>query len=106
MTKAVVRFLFPLAVAASVTFTAAGIAAASPGQGLSKCPVQAQGMAGPCVTMLQNALGVKPADGKFGPATAQAVRAYQQAHHLPVDGQAGPQVYSSLALKDCRPRCS
>lgn len=101
MTKAVVRFLFPLAVVTSVTFSAAGIAAASPGQDLSKCPVEAQGMAGPCVTMLQNTLGVKPADGKFGPATEKAVRTYQQTHGLPVDGQAGPQVYNSLTPKKC-----
>jgi peptidoglycan hydrolase-like protein with peptidoglycan-binding domain len=94
--KAVVRFLFPLAVVTSVTFSAAGIAAASPAQDPHACPIQAQGMAGPCVTLLQNALHVNPADGKFGPATAKAVRAYQQSHHLLVDGKAGPQVFNSL----------
>lgn len=96
MKKAVVRFLIPAAVVTSVTFSAAGIAAASPGQDPHKCPVQAQGMAGPCVTILQNALHTARVDGIFGPDTKAAVIAYERSHGLQVDGQAGPRVFYSL----------
>jgi peptidoglycan DL-endopeptidase CwlO len=50
------------------------------------------------VTMaLQRAVGVA-ADGEYGPITRAAVRAYQQAHGLLVDGVAGPQTLGSLGL--------
>ncbi len=36
------------------------------------------------------------ADGDFGPNTDQAVRAFQQDHHLLVDGKAGTQTFNAL----------
>ena len=47
------------------------------------------GSRGPAVTELQRMLGI-PADGVFGRQTRRAVRAYQAAHGLEVDGIVGP----------------
>jgi cell wall-associated NlpC family hydrolase len=46
---------------------------------------------------LQRMLGVA-ADGEYGPVTRAAVRRYQQAHGLAVDGVAGPQTLGALGL--------
>lgn len=96
MTKTVARILLPVAAATGLALSAAGIASAAPDPDPHTCPVQAQGMAGPCVTILQRALGVARVDGMFGPETKKAVVTYQQKHQIQVDGQAGPQVYNSL----------
>jgi peptidoglycan hydrolase-like protein with peptidoglycan-binding domain len=54
--------------------------------------------AGETVTMaLQRLLGVA-ADGEYGPITRAAVRRYQQARGLLVDGIAGPQTLGALGL--------
>ena len=53
--------------------------------------------AGSTTMALQRALGVA-ADGEYGPITRAAVRAYQAAHGLLVDGIAGPQTLGSLGL--------
>jgi peptidoglycan hydrolase-like protein with peptidoglycan-binding domain len=39
-----------------------------------------------------------PSDGWYGQKTADAVRQYQQANNLPVDGDAGPQTLSRLGM--------
>jgi cytoskeletal protein RodZ len=62
------------------------------------------GSSGPGVTQLQLALtelGYAPgaADGKFGPATTQAVTAFQQAEGLTEDGIAGPTTIAAINAK-------
>jgi peptidoglycan hydrolase-like protein with peptidoglycan-binding domain len=63
--------------------------------------VLALGSRGPAVADLQRKLaaaGFSPgaADGVFGPHTQAAVRAFQAARHLQVDGIAGPQTMGAL----------
>lgn len=57
-----------------------------------------KGQQGDSVKQLQKLLGMKGSsvDGQFGPKTDQAVRAFQQAHGLQVDGKVGTQTLSTL----------
>jgi len=50
------------------------------------------------VKRLQRALGNLTVDGKFGPKTEKALKAYQQTSQLGVDGVAGSQTRQRLAL--------
>ena len=52
---------------------------------------------GQLVASLQAALGAT-ADGKFGPATAAALRNWQTAHGLAADGVAGPATLAALGV--------
>lgn len=58
-----------------------------------------EGLAGADVLFLQRALNglsgrnALDLDGRFGPATATAVRDFQRASNIPVDGIVGPQTY-------------
>jgi murein DD-endopeptidase MepM/ murein hydrolase activator NlpD len=56
-----------------------------------------RGSTGYAVRELQAKLGLVE-DGSFGPATEQAVIAYQRRHGLRVDGIAGPQTLGHLGL--------
>jgi peptidoglycan hydrolase-like protein with peptidoglycan-binding domain len=40
-----------------------------------------------------------PADGDFGPATEQPVRAFQERVHLSADGIAGPHTWQLLIVE-------
>lgn len=52
--------------------------------------VMKQGSRGEGVRQLQQNLGMRQADGIFGPATANAVKTFQQSQGLTVDGVVGP----------------
>ncbi|HEY8304362.1 MAG TPA: peptidoglycan-binding protein [Solirubrobacteraceae bacterium] len=54
------------------------------------------GSEGRQVRILQHALGIT-VDGRFGPRTLAAVRAFQARHHLPVDGVVDEQTSAALA---------
>jgi putative chitinase len=60
-----------------------------------------EGDAGPAVASLQYALGQAghpvAVDGRFGPATLDALADFQQAHSLAADGISGPQSWAALA---------
>jgi uncharacterized protein (TIGR02594 family) len=55
-----------------------------------------QGAVGAAVSELQHLLGGIEVDGKFGPDTDAAVRAFQASHGLEVDGVAGPETWAAL----------
>lgn len=57
-----------------------------------------QGDQGDDVVALQQALGITPVDGDFGPATDRAVRMFQTSHHLGVDGIAGDATKAALHI--------
>jgi lysozyme family protein len=71
-------------------------------------PTIQQGSTGPAVTRLQQALqraGFDPGavDGKFGPLTNAAVRSFQAAKGLTVDGIVGPMTWSALCVPAYQP---
>jgi peptidoglycan hydrolase-like protein with peptidoglycan-binding domain len=53
------------------------------------------GSSGTAVARVQRALGL-PADGRFGPRTQRAVRAFQRSNGLPADGVVGPRTAARL----------
>lgn len=76
----------------------AGPGAAGPGpvapQGR---PTLRRGDAGPWVQRLQQALGIVPADGVFGPRCEAAVRVFQRGQGLVPDGIVGPRTWAFVA---------
>ncbi|MBV2357743.1 peptidoglycan-binding protein [Streptomyces sp. J2-1] len=67
----------------------------------ASCPAEiVQGQTSGCVTELQRLLNAHGAslqvDGEFGPSTLYAVREYQSATAIAVDGRVGPQTKSKL----------
>lgn len=58
-------------------------------------PTLRRGSQGPDVVTVQRLVGAEP-DGKFGPKTEAAVRAYQSANGLQSDGIVGPKTWASL----------
>ncbi|WP_406283990.1 peptidoglycan-binding protein [Streptomyces sp. NBC_00209] len=59
-------------------------------------PTLRSGSRGHAVATAQQLLGVK-ADGRYGPATARAVKAFQRGHRLGADGIVGPATWQRLA---------
>jgi len=64
-------------------------------------PTLRRGASGAYVKELQKALKAKgfnpgPIDGQFGPKTEAAVKAFQRANHLAVDGIVGPKTWGKL----------
>lgn len=58
-----------------------------------------RGLKGAPVKRLQEKLGVT-ADGDFGPGTEKALRDYQAANGLVVDGVAGPDTFTAMGLHE------
>jgi peptidoglycan hydrolase-like protein with peptidoglycan-binding domain len=55
----------------------------------------ARGASGPSVSLIQGLVGAT-VDGRFGPQTAAAVRAFQRGHGLVADGVVGPLTWAAL----------
>lgn len=97
-------FLVTAAVLSAATLFGAGPAVAAPAPiklTSSSCPNEIlQGQVSGCVTELQNLLNAHgaglTADGEFGLKTLYAVREYQAATAIAVDGRVGPQTKSKL----------
>lgn len=58
-----------------------------------------RGLSGAPVKRLQEKLGIE-ADGIFGPGTEKAVREFQKANDLAVDGIAGPDTFTAMGLHE------
>jgi peptidoglycan hydrolase-like protein with peptidoglycan-binding domain len=58
------------------------------------------GSRGPAVRTLQRALGGLAVDGVYGPRTVAAVRAFEKAHRLVVDGVTDRAVWQALEARD------
>lgn len=81
---------------ANVSEYAARIETAFQRRGGAASPVVLRsGDKGPAVHRLQAALGI-PQDGSFGPETLRAVKAFQEAEWLPVDGVVGARTWEAL----------
>jgi peptidoglycan hydrolase-like protein with peptidoglycan-binding domain len=69
---------------------------------LAPWPVLAQPMQGGPIEALQHLLrhhgSTITADGKFGPKTDAAVKAFQQSHGLVADGKVGPKTWPKLIV--------
>jgi len=60
-------------------------------------PTLRRGDAGPWVQRLQEAVGIAPADGLFGPRSEAAVREFQRHQGLVPDGIVGPRTWAFVA---------
>ena len=71
-------------------------AAAPAPQGADYNKIMKRGSRGKGVKQLQQKLGMRQADGIFGPATEKAVRTFQQSQGLKVDGIVGPETRARI----------
>lgn len=65
--------------------------------GLNQLVMLKRGTRGDTVKKMQEALGID-ADGKFGPGTEKAVKAYQESKGLTADGVAGPLTLAAMNM--------
>lgn len=81
---------------------AVGLIAAAPSPAYAAYPTLSVGSTGPDVTAVQHLLTARgqstAADGDYGSGTQAAVRAFQSANGLGVDGVAGPRTIGALVL--------
>jgi len=82
------------AAAQAVNQAKSGKAAPAPAKDYNA--VMRQGSRGEGVKQLQQKLGMSQADGIFGPATAKAVKTFQQSQGLKVDGIVGPETKARI----------
>ena len=82
------------AAAQAVNQAQSGKAAPAPAKDYSA--VMRQGSRGEGVKQLQQKLGMRQVDGIFGPATAKAVKTFQQSQGLQVDGVVGPETKARI----------
>lgn len=78
------------------TWSGAGEAPPEPIPPPAPRPTIKKGSKGPAVAECQHALGVYPADSDFGSITDGAVRGFQAACSISVDGIVGPQTWSNI----------
>jgi peptidoglycan hydrolase-like protein with peptidoglycan-binding domain len=99
------RWVIPALAAAAVPVTAAvlvfGAGPAGAAVNLNECPILALGYHGGCVNELQLELNMVDnsglsVDGTYGPATRNAVIAYQKARGIRADGMVGPATKAAL----------
>ncbi|MBM7771986.1 peptidoglycan hydrolase-like protein with peptidoglycan-binding domain [Actinokineospora baliensis] len=81
---------------ARVAARLAGGSSPSPSPAPNGRPTLRRGSNGADVALVQRYLGVRPADGIFGPATEAAVRTYQARQLLSVDGVVGPSTWARI----------
>lgn len=81
------------------TLTAALAAPLALASGTAHTSMLTSGSSGDSVTAVQQALGVA-STGSFDRATRSAVRRFQRAHGLDVDGIVGPQTRAALGIDD------
>ncbi|MBM3266345.1 MAG: glucosaminidase domain-containing protein [Candidatus Sericytochromatia bacterium] len=72
-------------------------------------PLLRRGSSGEAVKVLQRRLeelgfDPGPIDGEFGPRTQQAVKAFQRAERISVDGIVGPETWSHLGITVAKPK--
>ncbi len=87
---------------AGTTFAGAAQASGSPKRAAARTShnrILRVNTTGPDVTRLQRLLGV-PVDGVFGRGTLRAVKSFQRAHGLLVDGQVGPHTWHALMTEN------
>jgi peptidoglycan hydrolase-like protein with peptidoglycan-binding domain len=92
-----VRRLAALALAVLSFCLVAGVPTASARDSVRSQSVRSIHAAGTTVKAVQRKLGV-PADGIYGRVTRRAVRRFQRAHGLTVDGVAGPRTLEALGV--------
>lgn len=72
---------------------------------VTTCAVIGAGSTGPAVKTIQSVIGT-PADGDFGPATAAALRTWQQAHHVPATSVVDAATWATLPAATAAGACA